>query len=84
MIHVVIPVSALVFLLPWNEFLFAFILTSQSSRTVPVLISSLAGTMQFDFPLMSAVSSFALLPAFLLVVYLQKHIVRGLTLGAVE
>lgn len=92
LIHVVVPVSipmiaavsALVFLLSWNEFLFAFILTSQSARTVPVLVSSLAGTMAFDFPLMSAVSSFALIPALLLVVYLQKHMVRGLTLGAVE
>lgn len=90
--HVIVPlstpmiaaVSALVFLLSWNEFLFAFILTSQSAKTVPVLVSSLAGTMQFDFPLMSAVSSFALIPAFILVVYLQKHIVKGLTLGAVE
>jgi multiple sugar transport system permease protein len=88
--HVVIPlglpmlvaVSALVFMLSWNEFLFAFVLTSSEAVTVPVMITALSGTMRFDWPLMSALSSLSLVPAFLFVAYLQRHIVRGLTLGA--
>jgi len=80
----IVAVSALVFLLSWNEFLFAFVLTSEAARTVPVLVASLAGTMRFDWPLMCALSTLALIPAFVLVVYLQRYIVRGLTFGAVK
>jgi len=39
--------------------------------------------MRFDWPLMSALASLSLVPAFILVAYLQRHIVRGLTMGAV-
>jgi multiple sugar transport system permease protein len=77
-------VSALVFMLSWNEFLFAFILTSSQAVTVPVVITAIAGTMRFDWPLMSALASLSLVPAFILVAYLQRHIVRGLTLGAIK
>jgi multiple sugar transport system permease protein len=77
-------VSALVFMLSWNEFLFAFILTSSEAVTVPVVITAIAGTMRFDWPLMSALASLSLVPAFILVAYLQRHIVRGLTMGAIK
>lgn len=90
--HVTLPlarpmlfaVSALVFMLSWNEFLFAFVLTSQDAVTVPVVITAIAGTMRFDWPLMSALASLSLVPAFLLVAYIQRHIVRGLTMGAIK
>ena len=90
--HIILPmsrpmlvaVSALVFMLSWNEFLFAFVLTSENAVTVPVVITAIAGTMRFDWPLMSALASMSLIPAFLLVAYIQKHIVRGLTMGAVK
>jgi multiple sugar transport system permease protein len=77
-------VSALVFLFSWNEFMLAFIITGQSARTVPVIVSSLAGSMLFDFPLLSAVSAIALIPAFVFVGYVQKHIARGFTMGAIK
>ena len=79
-----VAVSALVFMLSWNEFLFAFLLTSTKAVTVPVVITALAGTMKFDWPLMSALASLSLIPAFLFVAYLQRHIVRGLTMGAIK
>ncbi|KPK13619.1 MAG: sugar ABC transporter permease [Anaerolineae bacterium SG8_19] len=90
--HIILPmsrpmlfaVSALVFMLSWNEFLFAFVLTSEQAVTVPVVITAIAGTMRFDWPLMSALASMSLIPAFLLVAYIQRHIVRGLTMGAVK
>jgi ABC-type glycerol-3-phosphate transport system permease component len=79
-----VAVSALVFMLSWNEFLFAFLLTSTNAVTVPVVITALSGTMKFDWPLMSALASLSLIPAFLFVAYLQRHIVRGLTMGAIK
>ena len=80
----IMAVSALVFMLSWNEFLFAFVLTSSEAVTVPVVITAIAGTMRFDWPLMSALASLSLVPAFLFVAYLQRHIVRGLTMGAIR
>jgi ABC-type glycerol-3-phosphate transport system permease component len=80
----VVAVGILIFVFSWNEFILAFILTSTDARTVPALVASLAGTMSFDWPLICAVSTGAMLPAFLLVFLVQQHITRGLTLGAVQ
>jgi multiple sugar transport system permease protein len=80
----VISVAILTFMFSWNEFLFAFVLTSNRGVTVPVLVASLAGTMAFDWPLMCAVSIGAMVPAFIFVFVVQRYIVRGLTLGAVK
>lgn len=80
----VVSVAILTFMFSWNEFLFAFVLTSNRGVTVPVLVASLAGTMTFDWPLMCAVSIAAMVPAFLFVFIVQRYIVRGLTLGALK
>jgi multiple sugar transport system permease protein len=79
-----ISVAILTFMFSWNEFLFAFVLTSNKGVTVPVLVAALAGTMTFDWPLMCAVSIGAMVPAFVFVFVAQRYIVRGLTLGAVK
>lgn len=79
-----VAVALLVFVFSWNEFLFAFILTSSRAQTVPALIASLAGTMNFDWPLMSAISVAALVPAFVVVFFAQRSITEGLTMGAVR
>jgi len=80
----IVAVALLVFVFSWNEFLFAFILTSSEAQTVPALIASLAGTMNFDWPLMSAISVTALLPAFIVILFAQRAITEGLTMGAVK
>jgi len=80
----VVSVAILTFMFSWNEFLFAFVLTSNKGVTVPVLVASLAGTMTFDWPLMCAVSIGAMVPAFIFVFAVQRYIVRGLTLGALK
>ena len=80
----VISVAILTFMFSWNEFLFAFVLTSNKGVTVPALVASLAGTMTFDWPLMCAVSIGAMVPAFIFVFVVPRYIVRGLTLGALK
>jgi ABC-type glycerol-3-phosphate transport system permease component len=83
-VPMIISVAILTFMFSWNEFLFAFVLTSNRGVTVPVLVASLAGTMTFDWPLMCAVSIGAMIPAFIFVFIVQRYIVRGLTLGALK
>ncbi len=92
LIHIIVPISRpmlasvaiLVFIFSWNEFLLAFVLTSRSAQTVPVMVAGLAGTMTFDWPLIAAVSVCSMIPAFLFVGFAQRHIVSGLASGAVK
>jgi len=74
----IIAVSILCFLFSWNEFLFAFMLTSKDARTIPIFIANL-GT---SYPAMCAASVVCMLPAFVFIAYVQKYIVKGLTMGA--
>ncbi len=92
LLHIIVPISRpmlasvaiIVFIFSWNEFLLAFVLTSRSAQTVPVLVAGLAGTMTFDWPLIAAVSVCSMLPAFLFVGFAQRHIVSGLASGALK
>lgn len=77
-------VAVIVFIFSWNEFLLAFFLTSRDAQTVPVMVASLAGTMTFDWPLIAAISICSMIPALIFVSFAQRHIVAGLSAGAVK
>ena len=75
----------LVFLFSWKEFLLALVLTSTpKGMTVPIGIAGFVQEYRTEYGEMAAASLFAGLPAFVLVTYAQKHIIRGLTLGAIK
>ncbi len=76
--------SILTFVLAWNEFLMAFILTSRDARTVPVLITALSGTHKLDWPIMTAITTVSMIPAFLFITFVQRYLIKGLTMGAVK
>src|SRR3989449_4438426 len=78
----IITVSIIVFLFSWNEFLFAFLLTSTSARTVPVFLAHFGGIVGIDRPAMTAIASLFMLPSPSLLRFAQKYIVKGLTMGA--
>lgn len=72
------------FLMAWNEFLFAVILSG--SRVRPVTIG-LYGFLQFEESLwgpLMATTVLAMGPIVVLSLLAQRHMVRGLTLGAVK
>jgi multiple sugar transport system permease protein len=77
-------VSIIVFLFSWNEFLFAFLLTSTEARTVPVFIAHYVGIVVIDWPAMTAISTIFMLPALAFLALAQKYIVKGLTMGALK
>ena len=77
-------VAIIVFIFSWNEFLLAFILTARDAQTVPVAVAGLAGTMTFDWPLIAAIAVSSMIPAFVFVGFAQRHIVTGLSAGAVK
>ena len=80
----IITVSIIFFLFSWNEFLFAFLLTSTSARTVPVFVADFVGIVVIDWPAMTAISTLFMLPALIFLILAQKYVVKGLTMGALK
>ncbi len=82
-----VTTGLLAFIAAWNEFLFALTFTlSSNKRTVPVAIAMLSGGSQFELPWgnIMAASVLVTLPLVALVLIFQRHIVSGLTSGAVK
>ena len=69
--------AVLCFIFSWTEFLMALFLTN-SIRLLPVQLS-LVVTQTWGFT--SALSTASILPAFIFVLLVQRHLVRGLTMG---
>ncbi|NQX12118.1 carbohydrate ABC transporter permease [Microbacteriaceae bacterium VKM Ac-2855] len=90
--RVVIPVTAggvavtaiFAFLASWNEFLFALLLTAVRAQTTPIVIANFQTQFGLDWGAMTALAVLYSLPVILLTLVLQRHIVAGLTLGAVK
>jgi multiple sugar transport system permease protein len=77
--------AVLVFIFSWKEFLFALSLTStESGMTIPVGIAGFVQEYNIRYGEMSAAATFASIPALILVIFAQKHIIKGMTLGAVK
>ncbi|OBQ96447.1 MULTISPECIES: carbohydrate ABC transporter permease [unclassified Mesorhizobium] len=74
----------IIFMFAWNEFLLASILTSSAARTLPVIAASSIKAKAISWGLGSAAGVLMSLPVVVLVLLMQKYLVRGLTLGAVK
>ena len=73
------------FLIGWNEYMFAAILTSGESRkTVPIGIGQLIGQYRIAWNDMMAASLMASIPLMILFIFSQRHLIRALTGGAVK
>jgi len=69
----------------YNEFLFALVLTSTpAAETMPVGAATLIGRINVDWGAMSAAGVIGALPIVVFSIFVQKHLVRGLTMGAVK
>ena len=80
----IVATAVLCFIFAWNEFLFAFMLGGKMVKTLPVAIPTLITTQGVKWGEMAIVGIVALVPILIVVFLLQRHIVRGLTLGAVK
>ncbi len=69
------------FIMSWNDFLYALVLTSSTIKTAPVAVSGFMGQFGPDWGMMTAAGTIILLPVFLLALLLQKYIIQGLTFG---
>lgn len=80
----IVATGMLCFIFAWNEFMFAFMLGGQEVKTLPVAVPELITTQGVRWGPLAIVGTLSLVPVMLAVFLLQKHIVRGLTMGAVK
>jgi multiple sugar transport system permease protein len=76
--------AILAFIESWNEFLFASILTGSQTRTVPVAIFSFLTTEESLWGPFTATGVMIMAPVVVVALVAQRHIVKGLTFGAVK
>lgn len=90
--RIVIPVSlpglaaaaVLGFILAWNEFLFALVLTGPTTWTIPVALAGLQSQNGVQIAEVSAGVVLAVAPLLVASRVIQTHLVRGLTFGAIK
>jgi multiple sugar transport system permease protein len=80
-----ISAAAFAFILAWTEFLFAQVLARDHAITLPVALAGLVTGFQGNqYAEAGALTIVSLIPAVILGIFVQRHLVRGLTLGAVK
>lgn len=92
LLRVIIPVTAggvavtaiFAFLASWNDYIFALLLTAVRAQTTPLEIADFQTQFGLDWGTMTALGILYSIPVILLTFVLQRHIVAGLTLGAVK
>jgi multiple sugar transport system permease protein len=68
----------------WNEFFFAFVFTRVAARTATVMLADFWGSIEIQYGPMAAGAAITILPTLIIAWYMQRHIIRGLTFGAVK
>lgn len=72
------------FIFSWNEFYYALIMTRSDAMTVPVAVQGFIGLYGIRWGEMTAAATLATAPILAFAIATQKHLVRGLTLGAIK
>lgn len=80
----IIVASVFCFILTWNEFIFALILTRENAVTLQVGLVNFRTERGDLWELMAAAGVFITIPAFIAALSIQKHFEAGLTGGAVK
>jgi multiple sugar transport system permease protein len=80
----IIATGVYVFLSAWDELMFAWVLTDEKTYTIPVGIRLFVGNFQNRYDLMMAAATVSTIPVMVLFFLMQRHIVSGLTAGAVK
>jgi multiple sugar transport system permease protein len=68
----------------WNEFVFANFLTTINSKTVPTSVMMYLSVSGVKWGEMAATGVLGVLPVLIFAISVQKHMIRGLTFGAVK
>jgi multiple sugar transport system permease protein len=80
----VVVSAILVFIFSWNELLYALVLTRTATQTAPVVATSFLSGYELPWGTIMATSTLIVLPVVIFGLAISRHIVRGLTMGAVK
>jgi multiple sugar transport system permease protein len=91
LVRVVVPLTApgiaataiLAFIASWNNFLFALVLSNDTTKTLPVAVLGYIGYNSIQWGTLMAAATMITLPVMVLALSVQRYIVRGLVAGAV-
>jgi len=80
----IVAAAVFTFIACWTEFFFALVLTSRDAYTLPTVFRAFLSFQGAQYGEASALAIVSLVPSIILGVLVQKHLVRGLTLGAIR
>ena len=80
----VVATGILSFIFSWNNFLFSVILAGRNTRTLPIAVFNMIGYEEINWGPLAAAATLITLPVVILTLIIQRHIVAGLTFGAVK
>lgn len=80
----IISTGIFTFLLAWNDFLLALLITSNDAKTVPVALSEFLTAYNLDLGPMTAAASLFSLPVIVISFILQKYLVSGMMAGSIK
>jgi multiple sugar transport system permease protein len=80
----IVAAAVFAFIACWTEFFFALVLTGRTTFTLPTVFRSFIGFQGAQYGEAAALAIVSLGPSIALGVLAQKHLVRGLTMGAVR
>jgi multiple sugar transport system permease protein len=76
--------SILSFIFAWNELLFAYILAPKAAKTAPAMAVTFMEGYDVPYGKIMATSTLIVVPVLIFALLASKHLVRGLTMGAVK
>ncbi|PYM69294.1 MAG: sugar ABC transporter permease [Candidatus Rokuibacteriota bacterium] len=80
----IVATGILSFIFSWNNFLFSLIIAGFKTRTLPIAVYSFLSYEEINWGGLTAAATIITLPVLVLALFVQKHIVRGLTMGALK
>ncbi len=92
LVRIVLPLSGpglvsvliFAFIASWNEYLYAFIYSSVTAKTLPVLIGEFSTKLGLEYLRIASAGVIASLPPIILALIFQKYLIKGLTAGAIK
>ena len=80
----VFATAVFTFIFSWNEFVFALVLTNKDIVTFPVQVTGFFAQQQQFWSKAGAMSLLGSLPVLVAVIFLQRYLVRGISMGALK
>src|SRR5699024_2056756 len=90
--HIVLPIAkpgiitatVFCFVIVWNEFMFALILTNQKAVTLPVALSYFVGENGVIWNEMAAAGVIYIIPTVIFMLIVRKQFIKGMSAGAIK